>query len=138
MTSKRIIAATVLVAAAIAAPAAAAQTQTYIWDGHGYTQHPPSTLRLGRVRLTNIAWDGGNSSTSGAWGVPGEPNSALVWPNHWYRATMEIDSFDMCVGGLRQYALTVSVWLPPHIPNSPLVTPGRARERKFALPVPAC
>jgi hypothetical protein len=144
MTSTRIVAAVAaLAAAAITAPAAAAFKQpqplpTYIWNGHGYTRHPPSSLRLGRrVHLTNIEWDGGTGPDSG-WGWLGEPNNALLWPSHWYRTSFEVESFDVCAGAARQYVLTIGVWLPPRRPLSPLVSPGRPRLRKFALPVPAC
>lgn len=137
------VVASALAASAIAAPAAAAFTQpqpppTYIWNGHGYTRHPPSSLRLGRLLLTNIHWDGGTGPSSG-WGWLGEPNVALVWPSHWCRTSFEVESFDLCAGGTRQYVLTIGVWLPPRrIPTSPLVSPGRPRLREFALPVPAC
>ena len=133
----------VLAALALAAPAALAFTQpqpppTYIWNGHGYTRHPPSSLWLGRVRLTNIQWDGGTGPDSG-WGWLGEPNSALVWPSHWYRTTFQVERYDLCSGGTRQYVLTIGVLLPPRrIPASPLVSPGRPRLRTFALPVPSC
>ncbi len=132
----------VLAAFALAAPAAFAFTQpqppsTYIWNGHRYTRHPPSSLRLGRVFLTNIQWDGGTGPNSG-WGWLGEPNSALVSPSTWYRTTFQVERFDVCSGGTRQYVLTISVWLPPRRITSPLVSPGRPRLHMFALPVPAC
>jgi hypothetical protein len=63
---------------------------------------------------------------------------ALVSPSHFYRTLFQVERFDVCTGGKRQYVLTVGVYLPPRIPTSPLVTPGRARLRMFALPVPAC
>ncbi|MGO9960829.1 MAG: hypothetical protein ACLP50_33440, partial [Solirubrobacteraceae bacterium] len=80
---------------ALAAPAAFAFTQpqpppTYIWNGHRYTRHPPGSLRLGRVLLTNIQWDGGTGSNSG-WGWSGEPNSALVSPSNWYRTSFQVE-----------------------------------------------
>ena len=130
--------------AAFAASAASAFKQpqpppTYIWDGHGYTRHPPNSLRLSRrVRLTNIHW--GSTGPSSGWGWPNELYGALVSPSHWYRTSLQVESFDVCSGGRRQYVLTVGVYLPPRrIPTSPLGrSPGRARLHMFALRVPAC
>ena len=91
------------------------------------------------MRLTHISWVL-DSGPNGSWGWGGESYDALVWPSHWYRTLIEVERFDVCRGGKRQYVLTVGVYLPHRrIPTSPLgPSPGRARLRMFALPVPAC
>jgi hypothetical protein len=126
----------VLAAFAVAAPRAFAHSMpTYIWNGHGYTRHPGSSLRLRRgVLLTNIEWGAGGPDAS-QWTAL---YPALVSPSHWYRTDLEVERFDVCSDDSRQYVLTVSVYLPRRIPTSPLAPVGRAHKREFALPVPKC
>ena len=90
------------------------------------------------MRLTNIEW--GSTGPNSGWGWGGVLYTGLVWPSHWYRTSLQVENFDTCSGGKRQYVLTVGVYLPSRrIPTSPLgPSPGRVHLREFALPVPAC
>jgi hypothetical protein len=112
------------------------QTATYIWNGHTYTQHPPKSLRLGRLRLTNITWKAAGPDSTWGWG--GESFEALVWPSHWFRTSITVEQMDVCPGGQRQYVLSVGVLLPRHIPAEPWQSYGRQHLHRFALRVPVC